>query len=131
MRPVRLVNHKNDVIAGIQHAIDLAELINGGDENLAHIALEELDKLLFAGRARHVGNVRRIECGGNLRFEVDTVIDNHHGRVFEFRHHAQLLRGEKHQQRFAASLKMPDQSLFGINGFQALHNEIRSFEMLI
>ena len=44
---VSFVDHDNDIITGIQFAINLAELENGGDQDLAHITTEEFDQLFF------------------------------------------------------------------------------------
>jgi hypothetical protein len=64
------------LLAVVQHAVGLAELVNGRDDDLAHVLPEQLCS--SRGRGLHqVRHVRRVEGGADLRVEVDAVHHDH------------------------------------------------------
>ena len=70
---VRLVHHHDDVRALVQPAVRLGELVDGGDEHLAHVLPQQGLQLLPRGHADHVRHVGGVEGGGDLGVEVDAV----------------------------------------------------------
>ena len=100
------------LLAVVQHAVGLAELVDRRDDDLA-------DVLARAGRCSSLrlsaftrfGRVRGVEGARDLAVEVDPVDDDHHRRVPERRVQPQLPGGEEHQQRLARALEVPDQAL--------------------
>ena len=131
LRAVRLVHHHDDVRPLVQLAARLAELVDGGDEHLAHVLPEQRLQLLPRGHADHVRHVGGVERGGDLRVEVDAVHHDDHRGVAQLRVHPQLLRGEDHQQRLAAALEMPDQPLLRVALHHALDDLVRGEILLV
>ena len=128
---VRLVHHHDDVRALVQAAVRLAELVNGGDDDLAGIGRQQALQLLPGGSSDHVRNIGGIEGGGDLGVQIDAVHYDHHRGVAELAVHTQLLRREHHQQRLARALEMPDQALLGIALDHAGHHQVSAFVLLI
>src|SRR6185295_12981844 len=77
-------------------------------------------QLLARTNADHVRHVGGVEGGGDLCVEVDSVHYDDHCGIAELRMKTELLRREDHQQGFAATLEMPDQTLLRI----ALHYSV-------
>ena len=111
LRAVRLVHQHDDVVAVVQHAVGLGELVDRGDHHLPRVLAQQIGEFLAAFRAHHVGHVGGIEGAGDLAVEVDPVHHDQHRGVLQRRVQPQLARGEQHQQRFARPLEMPDQPL--------------------
>ena len=128
---VRLINHKDDVLALVERPRDLAEFEDGGDENLSHVLLEEGFKLLFAAGACEVGDVGRVEGARDLGLQINAVVHDDDGWVLELGDHAQLLCGEHHEQRLSGSLEVPDEAALRVAGANAVHDEVRALELLI
>ena len=78
-----------------------------------------------------VGDIGGVECGADLGVEVNPIDDDQHGGVVQGRVEAQFLGGKDHQQAFARTLKMPDQSLFGLAGQDALDNGVGGLVLLV
>ena len=78
LRAVGFVHHHDDVGAFVQPAAGLAELVDGSDEDLAHVLPEQGLQFLPRGHAHHVRHVGGVEGGGDLRVEVDAVHHDHH-----------------------------------------------------
>ena len=128
---VGFVHHDDDVRAFVEPAAGLAKLVDGGDQHLAHVLPEQLLQLLAGGHADHVGHVGSVEGGADLGVEVDAVHHDDHRGVAELRVQPQLLRREDHQQRFAAALEMPDQTLLRITLDHAGDDLVGSLVLLV
>ena len=96
--PVGLVDHDDDVVALVQDSIHFAELEDRCDEDLPRVCCEEGRQFLLTAGGGHVGDIRRVEVTRYLILEVDSVIDDYHGRVLELRRHPQLLSREDHKE---------------------------------
>ena len=108
---VGLVHQHDDVLALVQRPVSLGELEDGGDDDLARVLAQQRLQLLARLGLDQVGDVAGVEGGADLRVQVDAVDHDQHGGVAQGGLQAQLLGGEDHQQRFAAALEVPDQSL--------------------
>ena len=131
LRAVCLVHQHDDVRAGVEQPLRLAKLENGRDDDLAAVLAQQLRQFLARLRLNQIGNVGGVEGGADLRVQVDAVHGDDHGGVAQARLHAQLLRGEDHEQRFARPLKMPDQPFLGRAGQHALHDAVGPIVLLI
>ena len=73
-------------------------------------------------RRRYIGKVVAIllaQVAGDLRVEVNAIHHDDDCGIVELRMQPRLLRGEDHEQRFAAALKMPDETFLILrNWFQ-------------
>ncbi len=101
------------LLAVVQHALGLAELEDGGDDDLARVLAQQRFQLLADLGLDQVGDVGGVEGGADLGVQVDAVDHDQHGGVAQGRLQAQLLGGEDHQQRLARALEVPDQALCG------------------
>ena len=101
LRPVRLVRHDDNVASVVEFPVNLSEFENRGNQDFPRVGPEKRSQFLFAGSGGQIWNVGSVERGRNLRFQINPVVDNDHGRIFQFREHTELLRGENHQQRFS------------------------------
>ena len=128
---VGLVDHGDDVVAVVEDARRLAELVDRRDDDLAHVLRQQPLQLLAAvglDQVRHVGGV---EGARDLGVEVDAVDHDQHGRVPERRMQPQLARREHHQQRLARALEVPDQALLRVAGHDALDDLVRRLVLLV
>lgn len=87
LRAVRLVHHHDDVLAGVPLARGLAKLVNGRDQHLAHVLIDQPLQFLPVAHAHHVGDIRRVEGGADLRVEVDAVHHDEHRGIAQPRVH--------------------------------------------
>ena len=126
-----LVDQDNDVAPLIQDAVSLAELVDGGDDDLAGIAPQEISELGSALGRDHVRHISPVEGGGDLRVQVSAVHDNDDRRVSKFWVQAELLRGEDHQKALTRTLEVPDQTLPDLSGHHPLHNLVSRLILLI
>ena len=113
--------------------LGLGELENGGDDDLAGVLgqqpfqiLDTAVRLLQVRRVGRVEGARRSAC-----IEVDAVDHDDHRRVPERRVQAQLARREQHQQRLAGALEVPDETLLGVAGDDALDDAVRRLDLLV
>ena len=108
---MRLIHQKDNIVASVDDLaiIEISKLEDGCDQDLslAYLSL----KFLLWGDVFDIGNLGAGEIASNLVFQVDTVINNDHGRGFELVLEAEFLRRKNHQPWFTGSLEMPDQSL--------------------
>jgi hypothetical protein len=109
----------------------LAELEDRRDDDLAHVLRQQLLQLLAAVGLLQVGNVRPGEGAGDLAVEIDPVHHDQHRGVLQAGMHAQLLRGEHHQQRLARALEVPDQALPRVARQHALDDLVRRLVLLV
>ena len=127
---VRLVDHRDDVVAGVEHAGRLAELVDRGDDDLPR-ALAQQRLQLGARVGRHQsGYVGGVEGAGDLGVEVDAVDDDQDRRVGQLGHRPQLERGEHHEQRLARALEVPDQTLLDLAEQHPLDDQVGRLELL-
>src|SRR5207253_2932695 len=68
---VRLVDEDDDVVAVVEEAVGFPELVDGGDDDLAGVVLQEALQLGAGLRLHQVGDVGGVEGGGDLGVEVD------------------------------------------------------------
>jgi hypothetical protein len=80
----------------VEHAIGLAELEDGRDDDLARVLVQQA--LQFRARLGldQVRDVGGVEGGADLRVQVDAIDHDQHGGVAERGLQPQLLRGEDH-----------------------------------
>ena len=78
-----LVDHHDDVLAVVEHAGRLAELVDSRDDHLASVGRQEPLKLGPLWNGDHVGYVGSVEGGGDLGVEVDAVDDDHDRGITE------------------------------------------------
>jgi hypothetical protein len=128
---VRFIHQHHDILAVVEHAIDLAKFKDGGDDNLARILAQQPLQFLARFGLDQIGDIGGMEGSADLGIQVDAVDHDQHGGVAQRGLHAQLLGGEHHQQRLAAALKMPDQALFGSALQHAPHDGIGGFVLLV
>ena len=118
------------MLSGVEHAVGFPEFMDRGDDDFAHILRQQRLQLIAALGGDQVGHIGGVEGGRDLRVEIDPIDDDQHGRVLHVVH-AQFLRGEDHQQRFARSLKMPDEALLHPTGDHALNDLIGGLILLV
>ena len=131
LRPVGFVHHDDHIAAFAKSLRHVSELENRGDQDLPLVVLEESNQFLLATGRGQIGNIGAHEVRRDLCFQVNTVIDDDHGRGLQSFLHTEFLRGKDHQQGFPAALEMPDQSLLRIPVQDALHDRVRAFVLLI
>ena len=98
----------------VQLAAGLAKLVDGGDEDLADVLGQKGLQLLAGGHLNHVRHVGGVEGGGDLGVQVNAVHHDHDRGIAQAGVHPELLGGKNHEERLAAALEMPDESLFRI-----------------
>ena len=125
------VDHDDDVRAFVEPAAGLAELVDGGNEHLAHVLPEQLLQLLAGGHADHVGHVGGVEGGADLGVEIDAVHHDDDRGVAECGVQSQLLRREDHQQRLATALEMRDEALLRVTPHDAGDDLVGGVVLLI
>ena len=88
-----------------------------------------------APRLRALGGAspwpREVDHPQPVSVEVDSVDDDQHGGIAQFRVQPQLLRGEHHQQRLARSLEVPDQALLDLTFDHSLDDQVRALVLLV
>ncbi len=128
---VRLVDHDDNVVPLVEHAVRLGEFEDGRDDDLARVLAQQLLQLGAGLRLDQVGDVRGVERGADLRIQVDAVHDDDHGGRTQSRLQPQLLRGEDHEQRLARPLKVPDQPLARRALDHTLHDLVGGVVLLV
>ena len=128
---VCFVNHQDNVMSFIQASVHLAKLEDGGNQDFSHIALKEVNEFFLTGCLCQTRNIRSIEGRSDLSFQINTVIHDNNGWIFQFRYHSQLLCSEHHQKGFTRTLEVPDKTLFRITCTNTVYNRIRTFKLLI
>ena len=119
-------------VAVVQLAARLAELVDGGDEHLAHV----LRRAASAAPAA-VGTPTMFGTSAALNVAVICVSRSMRSTTMstvglpELGVQPQLLRGEDHEQRLAAALEMPDQALLRIALHHALDDLVGGVVLLV
>jgi len=131
LRAVGLVHHHDHVRAFVQPPLGLGEFVDRRDQHFAHVLGQQRVQFLPRVHAEHVGHVRGVERGGDLRVQIDPVHDDDHRGVAQLRVQPQFLGGEDHQQRLAAALEMPNQAFLRIPGHDAGDHLIGRLELLV
>ena len=91
-----LIDHDDNVVAGVQFATYFTKFEYSGYKYLTHVSTEERNQFFLCRRTLKIGDVRSIECCCNLRLKVDAVINDNYCRVLELRIHAELLSSKYH-----------------------------------
>ncbi len=81
----------------VENTVRLAELEDGGDDDLADILPQQLLQLLAGFGLFQIRDVGGSKCAGDLGIEVNTVHHDQHGRILQFGMQAQFLGGKDHQ----------------------------------
>ncbi len=128
---VGFVYHSDNIGPFVQSPSRLAELVNGGDEDLADILGEQILQFLPCGNTHHVGHIVRVEGCGDLSIEIDAVHHDDHRGISQPGTHPELLGGEHHEEGFAASLEIPDESFPGLALHHPVHHLVGGLELLV
>ena len=112
LRAVRLIHQHDDVAARQETLFDAVKLVDGGDNDAARVAGEQLRKMV-AALGVDGGQAKRFQVLEHLRFQFQPVHDNEDGRVVECGLAAQQVGGDNHGQRLARALRVPFQAGIG------------------
>ncbi len=93
-----LVDHRDDVLPGIEDARCLAELVDRGDDDLPCTLTEQRLELRSRVGGDQPWDIGGVEGAGDLRVQIDAVDHDQDRRVGQLGHRAQLECGEDHQQ---------------------------------
>ena len=80
---VGFVDHHDDVVPGIHVREGIAELVDGGDDDLAGAFLQQIMQLLDAVGGDDVGDIGGVEGAGDLGVEIGAVDEDEHGGALQ------------------------------------------------
>ena len=129
--PVCLIDHDDDVVPGIEHSFRFCKPEDGGDDDLPGVLRKKALEFFPGGSGNGVGDLGCIERRGDLGIEIDPVHNDDDRGTFQERIDAEFLGGKDHEERFAAALEVPDESLLGFPVSHPLDNQVGCIVLLV